>query len=93
LKIFFENLNDLKIILGKKLKTFLKSEIISRRNARRSIFFNKDLKKNQKIRRDDLIMLRPAIGINPFEVNKIYNKRLKKDKLSGELLRLSDLKK
>ena len=93
LKIFFENLNDLKIILGKKLKTFLKSEIISRRNARRSIFFNKDLKKNQKIRRDDLIMLRPAIGINPFEVHKIYNKRLKKDKLSGELLRLSDLKK
>ncbi len=93
LKIFFENLNDLKIILGKKFKTFLKSEIISRKNARRSIFFNKDLKKNQKIRRDDLIMLRPAIGISPFEVNKIYNKRLRKNKLSGELLRLSDLKK
>ncbi len=93
LMIFFKNLNDLKIILGKKFKTFLKSEIISRRNARRSIFFNKDLKKNQKIKRDDLIMLRPAIGISPFEVNKIYNKRLKKDKLSGEVLRLSDLKK
>ncbi len=93
LKIFFKNLNDLKLILGKKFKTFLKSEIISRKNARRSIFFNKDLKKNQKIRRDDLIMLRPAIGINPFEVNKIYNKRLRKNKLSGDLLRLSDLKK
>ena len=38
-------------------------------------------------------MLRPAIGINPFEVNKIYNKRLRKNKLSGDLLRLSDLKK
>ena len=93
LKIFFKNLNDLKIILGKKFKTFLKSEIISRKNARRSIFLNKDLKKNQKIRRDDLIMLRPAIGISPFEVNKIYNKKLRKNKLSGELLRLSDLKK
>ena len=37
-------------------------------------------------------MLRPAIGINPFDVNKIYNKRLRKNKRSGEILRLSDLK-
>lgn len=93
LKSFYENLNELNNILGKKFKTFLKSEIISRKNARRSIFINKDIKKNQKIKKDDLIMLRPAIGINPFDVNKIYNKKVKKNKLSGELLRLSDLKK
>ena len=88
MKIFFENLNDLKKLIDKKLKTFLKSEIISRRNARRSIFFNKDLKKNQKIRRDDLIMLRPAIGINPFEVNKKYiGKKIKRDLKKGEILK------
>ena len=92
LKIFFKNLYELKIILGKKFKTFLKSEIISRKNARRSIFLRKSLKKNQRIGKDDLIMLRPAIGIKPFDVNKIYNKKINKNKNSGDILRLSDLK-
>ena len=91
-KTFFKNLHELKIILGNKFKTYLKSEIISRKNARRSIFLKKNLKKNQRIRKDDLIMLRPAIGINPFDINKIYNKKINKNKNSGDILRLSDLK-
>lgn len=91
-KTFFKNLCELKIILGNKFKTYLKSEIISRKNARRSIFLKKNLKKNQRIRKDDLIMLRPAIGINPFDINKIYNKKINKNKNSGDILRLSDLK-
>ena len=37
-------------------------------------------------------MLRPAIGINPFDINKIYNKKINKNKNSGDILRLSDLK-
>lgn len=92
LKTFFNNLNELDLILGKKFKTYLKSEIISRKNARRSIFINKNLKKNHKITENDLIMLRPAIGINPFDIKKIYKKKLKKNKNSGELLKLSDLR-
>lgn len=92
LKKFFKNLDETKIILGKKIKTFLKSEIISRKNARRSIFINKNLKKNQKLNKNHLIMLRPAIGISPFNVKKIYNKKLNKNKNSGDLLKLSDLK-
>ena len=92
LKKFFKNLSELNLILGKKFKTFLKSEIISRKNARRSIFVNKNLKKNKKLKKEDLIMLRPAIGLSPFKINKIYNKRLNKNKNSGDLLKLSDLK-
>ncbi len=92
LKIFFKNLNEVKLILGKKFKTFLKSEIISRKNARRSIFINKNLKKNHQLKKNDLIMLRPAIGLSPFKVYKVYNKKLNKNKNSGDLLKISDLK-
>ncbi len=92
LKKFFKNLYEIKLILGKKIKTFLKSEIISRKNARRSIFLNKDLKKNQRLKKNDLIMLRPAIGISPLDIEKIYKKKLNKNKNSGDILRLSDLK-
>ena len=91
LKIFFKNLDNAKKTLGEKNKTFLKSEIISRKNARRSIFLKKDIKKNTKLKDDDLIMLRPAIGINPFEYKNIVGRRIKRSKKKGDLLKYSDL--
>ncbi len=91
LKIFFKNLDNAKKTLGKKNKTFLKSEIISRKNARRSIFLKKDIKKNTKLKDDDLIMLRPALGINPFEYENIVGRKIKLSKKKGDLLKYSDL--
>ena len=87
LKIFFENLDELKKILGKTEKNFLKSEIISRKNARRSIFYNKNLNKNVKIKNDDLIMLRPYIGISPFDYKKFIGKKIKKSIKKGDILK------
>ena len=91
LKIFFKNLDNAKKTLGKKNKTFLKSEIISRKNARRSIFLKKDIKKNTILKDDDLIMLRPALGINPFEYKNIVGRKIKLSKKKGDLLKYSDL--
>ncbi len=90
LKKFFNNIKKLKSILGLNKKNYIKSEIISRKNARRSIFYNKDLNTNHKITKDDLIMLRPKIGVCASKVASIYGKKLKNNKKKGDILKISD---
>ena len=90
LKKFFKNIKALDKILGSNKKNFIKSEIISRKNARRSIFYNKDLKKNKKIYKNDIIMLRPKIGVCASKVGLVYGKKLKYNKKKGDILKFSD---
>lgn len=91
LKLFLRNIKKISSILGKKEKNCIVPELISRKNARRSIFYKRDVKKNHIITKDDLIMLRPAIGINPFHYKKIIGRKIKKIKKNGDLVKLTDL--
>ena len=84
-------LDDLIKILGLKKKTFLKSEVISRKNARRGLFYNKNLLTGHKLGSNDFIALRPNIGISPKDYKKILGKKLKFNKKKGQIIRLSDL--
>ena len=88
--IYNKKIDDLNKILGSKKKSFLKSEIISRKNARRGLFYNKNLKKGHKIRSVDLIALRPNIGISPENYKKILGKKLKFDKKKGQIITYRD---
>ena len=45
---------------------------------RRSIYINKNLKKNHKLENKDIIILRPKIGVEQKDLKKILGKRLKK---------------
>ena len=63
--------------LGSNKKNFIKSEIVSRKNARRSLVLAKNLKKGHIIKKEDLISKRPASGISPKFINKILGKKLK----------------
>ncbi len=90
LKKFFKNIKSLDKILGSNKKNFIKSEIVSRKNARRSIFYKKDLRKNQKIGKNDLIMLRPRTGVCASKVGLVYGRKLKRDKKKGDILKFSD---
>ena len=92
LRKFFNKVEEINKILGKNKKEFLESEIKSRLNARRSIFYKKDLKKNQIVKKDDLIMLRPSTGMCPSKINTVIGKVLKKNKIKNEFVRLSDFK-
>ena len=85
-----KKLNDLINILGLEKKTFLRSEVNSRKNARRGLFYNLNLLKGHKIKNDDLISLRPNIGISPSNYKKIIGKKLRIKKSKGELVKLSD---
>ena len=90
LKVFFKKICEIDKIFGKSNKTFLKSEIKSRRNARRSIFFNRDVIKGKKIQKSDLIMLRPQLGVCPSKISKIIGRKLKKKKEGGKFLKPTD---
>ena len=68
-------------------KTCLKEELISRKNARRSIYANKFIKKNKKIHENDLICKRPGMGISPLNFYKIIGKKAKKDIKKDDILK------
>ena len=87
---FNKKILDLRKIIGKKEKNFLKSEYISRKNARRSLFYNKDLKKNSIVKLSDMISLRPAIGISPVYYKKVVGKKIKIKAKFGKKISFSD---
>lgn len=87
LKKYFKKLNYLNNILGSGKKNFLQSEKISRKNARRSLFFNRNFKSGHIIKKKDLIALRPAIGIAPSNYKEIINKKLKINVKKGQILK------
>ena len=87
LKNYCKKINNLNKVLGSGKKTFLESEIISRKNARRSLFFNKNINKGNRVKKEDLIALRPAIGISPSKYKSIINKKLKINVKEGQIIK------
>ena len=57
------------------------------KNARRSLFFNKNISKGNRIKKIDLIALRPAIGISPSKYRSVINKKLKIDVKEGQIIK------
>ena len=89
---FFQKFNDVNKILGSSRKTYLKSEIKSRKNARRSLFYKSNLSKNSKINLKNIISLRPAIGICPSKYKEIIGKKVNIDVKKGDVVRYSHFK-
>ena len=66
----------------KKVHTILNSKIhdkIPNKEHRRSIYASKDIKKNEKITKKNIVSLRPNIGICASRYFKILNKKAKKN--------------
>lgn len=91
LKIFRENLEIINLALNKNEKDFLNCEIIARKNARRSLVLNKNMKKGEIIKEEDLICKRPGIGISPTKLNEILGKKVNKDLEEDHILIEKDL--
>ena len=88
---FSKKIKKIKTILGKnKERNFIKSEIKSRKFARRSIVIARDIKKNAIINERDLITLRPNIGISANLWNKVIGKRAKKDLKASKTINWRD---
>jgi len=81
-----------KIVQQNDKRIILKSEKKSRLNARRSIFTNGTLKKNQRITIENLIVKRPGTGISPLHIKKIIGKKSKKNLYDDHLIKWSDIR-
>ena len=68
-----------KIFLSLKQKTRLNKDELENKFLRRSIYVTKDLKKGEKISKENIETLRPKIGICASKYFRILGKKLKKD--------------
>jgi len=92
LKNFFLNIERIKNIQGSSKKKPIKSEFLSRKNARRSIVLKKNLRKGCIIEPEMLITKRPGTGITPDNWKKVIGKKLNKNLSEDHILKWRDLK-
>ena len=74
----------------KKMSKQEKKELVY---AKRGIYLNHSMLKNEVITEKDLVTLRPCIGISAKDYDKVVGKKLKLDKKSFTALNFKDLKK
>ena len=74
----------------KKMSKQEKKELVY---AKRGVYLNHSMLKNEVITEKDLVTLRPCIGISAKDYDKVVGKKLKLDKKSFTALNASDLKK
>ena len=79
-------------MLGKYQKKISVSEKKNIHAMRRSIYFNKKVKKNEKILEKNLKIVRPYLQLNPIEIKNVVNKFLKRDQDENNPVLLKNIK-
>lgn len=91
----FKNMVDGIRNIEKALGNFEKSPSLSEKKnitiVRKSIHFNKKIYKGYKIKKDDLIMLRPGDGISPMDIDNLIGKKVIKTFPSGHKINFKDI--
>lgn len=80
----------IKKLLGNYEKNALKSEINSGhvKSFRRAIYLNKNIQKGKIISKNDLVCLRPNVGLDARKINKILSKKSPKNFKAFEKIKL-----
>jgi len=71
------NFEWINTVLGNSEKTVLECEVVSRREARRSLVLTRDMHAGEVITAEDLIPKRPGTGISPQYMDIVIGKTLK----------------
>lgn len=81
INLLVKRISRLNEIMGEGIKAPTKSEIDNGhvKSFRRGLFLNKNLKKGSRVKLEDLICLRPNVGIDNRDISKILNKTLNSD--------------
>ena len=66
-------------VLGSEEKTVLDCEVISRREARRSLVLTRNMKAGDVIKTEDLMPKRPGTGISPEYAEIVVGRKIVKD--------------
>ncbi len=88
---FIKMIRDTEKALGTGVKSCRKDEIEVKKVARRSLAFNRDMKKGDTITYSDLIGLRPYTGICCSKYMNYVGKVLKRDVKENEFLLITDI--
>jgi sialic acid synthase SpsE len=78
MKQIVDGIREIEGALGDGMKKPANTEFDMRRDARKSVIAARDLKSDCKISKEDLIVKRPAWGIQPSRINDIQGMKLKK---------------
>lgn len=79
LKQFVQAIRDTELILGSSVKKVRKSEEENHRIGRRSLIAALDIKKDEVITADKLVIKRPALGLHPKYFDLVVGKKAKED--------------
>lgn len=90
LKEMIKQIRNIETILGNEAKQPQKSELIMKRNIRKSLVAEIDIKKGEKFNKENLSIKRPGYGITPKEYYKVIGKAAKKDIKKDSLIKLGD---
>jgi sialic acid synthase SpsE len=77
--------------LGSNRKVPTAAEAENRRLARRSVHVRSALEAGHRLTREDLLVVRPALGIAPYEVEAVVGRELRVDTTPGQPLQWGDL--
>jgi len=88
-----KNTRDLEASLGDGHKKIEQNELVTSIVQRRCIRINRNIKKGERLSRQDLEALRPCPpkAIAPYDMPKVLGKRLKRDLRTGEHLNWADI--
>jgi len=92
LKCFLKIINNLYNSLGSSIKKPIKSEQISRLNARRSIVLKRNIQSGHKLEESDITYKRPGTGISTLYWDEVIGRELNKDLLEDDILQWEYLK-
>ena len=89
LKKMIEKIHQSLKMIGNVRKKEFESELYSKKNLRRSLYFSKNLKKNHKILKEDLSLLRPYSekSVKIEKIKNIIGSTLKRDVRKQQLVK------
>lgn len=73
-------------VLGSPAKTVLECEVVSRREARRSLVLARDMKEGEVIQKNDLLAKRPGTGISPQYTHIVIGRKVVRDLTADTVL-------
>ena len=91
LKKFVRNISRIETMLGSSEKKQLNIELDPLIKMRKSLVLSNDKKKGDIINIEDVTIKSPALGLHPYELNKIVGKKINKDLKKDDYIKMNDL--
>ena len=91
MKAIVDGARELEVMRGSGIKMPAESEYGTRRNNRKSIVMERDVKAGECIGAQDVEIKRPGYGIQPKYLEQVIGRRAAHDLKSDDILRWEDL--